>query len=166
MTRRRYSFLHSTIQKISSTRPVSWFLSRTLHHIDRVFLKLSNSRVTLTSILAGMPMLVLTTTGAKSGLARSLPLVFIRDEQDPNVFALIASNLGQQHNPGWYFNLKANPRATCSVAGQVGKYIAHEASAEEYEMFWRYATETYNGYSLYKQRADHRKIPIMVLTPE
>jgi deazaflavin-dependent oxidoreductase (nitroreductase family) len=166
MTKQRYSLLNSFIQKIASTRPASWFFSRTLHHIDWVFLKLSSGRITLTPILAGTPTIVLTTTGAKSGLPRSLPLVCIRNGQDPNVFALIASNFGQQHNPAWYFNLKANPHATCSIGGQVGKYIAHEASGEEYERFWQLATEMYFGYSLYKQRAANRKIPIMVLMPE
>jgi len=166
MTKHRYSLLNSIIQKISSTGPGSWFFSRTLHHLDWIVLKLSQGRTTLTSILAGVPTIVLTTIGAKSGLPRTLPLVCIPDNQDPSVFALIASNFGQQHNPAWYFNLKANPRATCSIDGQVGTYIAHEASGEEYEKFWKSATEIYFGYSLYKQRAENRKIPILVLMSE
>ena len=111
-------------------------------------------------------MAILTTTGAKSGLARTLPLVFIRDRNTPDAIALIASNWGQRQNPGWYFNLKARPHATCSINGQVRVYISHEASAEEYASYWQSASETYVGFPLYKQRAGRRHIPIMVLIPE
>jgi deazaflavin-dependent oxidoreductase (nitroreductase family) len=151
---------------MASSRPVSWFFSRSLHYFDWAFLKLSGGRTTLTNILSGLPMLVLTTTGARSGLPRTLPLVFIPDPQDPHRFALIASNWGQAHHPGWYFNLKANPRATCSLDGRESLFIAHEANGDEYERFWQYAAELYFGYTLYKKRAGDRKIPILVLTAE
>jgi deazaflavin-dependent oxidoreductase (nitroreductase family) len=154
------------MQKVTSSRPGSWFFARTLHHFDRIVLKLSGGRKTLTSILGGIPMMVLTHTGAKSGLARSTPLVCIRDVNDPKTLAIIASNWGQDHHPSWYFNLKANPRATCEIEGQVEAYIAHEAKGEEYDRFWQYASETYIGYPLYKQRAGERRIPVMVLIPE
>ena len=166
MTRHRYSRFHSLIQKIASTNPGSWFLSHTLHHLDRFYLKLSSGRKTLTSILAGVPMAIVTTTGAKSGLYRTLPLVFIRYSKKPDCIALIASNWGQRQNPGWYFNLKAHPHATCSINGQVRVYISHEAIDEEYASYWQSASETYIGFPLYKQRAGDRHIPIMVLMPE
>jgi deazaflavin-dependent oxidoreductase (nitroreductase family) len=166
MAKRRYSLFQSFAQKIASSRPGAWFLSRSLHQLDGIFLKLSHQRMTLTSILTGIPVVVLTTIGAKSRLPRTLPLLCIRDTDDPNVLAIIASNWGQHHHPAWYFNLKANPRATCSISGHLGMYIAHEAYGEEYERFWRCASETYIGFPLYKQRAGERSIPIMILTPE
>src|SRR5262245_20064927 len=88
-------------------------------------------RATLTSALAGLAVVLLTTTGAKSGLPRTLPLLCIRDERSPSTFALVASNWGQTHYPAWYFNLKANPQAVGSIRGQVQTYVAHEASGEE-----------------------------------
>ena len=167
MPPQKYNPFHAVMQKIASTRPGAWFYARTLHHFDRVVLKLSGGRATLTSVVTGLPILFLTTTGAKSGQPRTLPLLFIRDQKDPSSFALIASNWGQEHYPAWYFNLKANPNATCSINGQEKKYVAHEASENEYKKFWQSATNTYLGYSLYRQRVgDKRRIPIMVLKPQ
>jgi deazaflavin-dependent oxidoreductase (nitroreductase family) len=154
------------VQKIASSRPGAWFFARTLHYFDRVVFKVSGGHVTMTSALAGLPVVLLTTTGAKSGLPRSLPLLCIRNERNPDRFALVASNWGQHHYPGWYFNLKADPRATCSIRGQTGTYVAHEASGEEYERFWQSAANTYLGFAIYKQRVGERRIPIMIMTPE
>jgi len=165
MTNKRYSPLQSLIHKITSSRPGAWLASRTMHHFDHMFLKLTGGRSTMTSLVAGLPVVILTTTGAKSGLPRTLPLLCIRDEQDPTTFALIGSNWGQAHYPAWYFNLKANPQATCSIQGEIGEYMAHEAGGEEYERFWQYAENTYLGYLLYKQRTGKRRIPIMVMIP-
>jgi deazaflavin-dependent oxidoreductase (nitroreductase family) len=165
MTKQHYSLFHSFIQKIASSRPGAWFFSRTLHHFDRVFLKLSGGRTTLTSILAGVPVVIVTTIGAKSKLPRTLPLLCIRDEQTSATFAIVASNWGQHQYPAWYLNLKANPRATCSIRGQTGEYVSHEATGEEYEKFWQCARDTYLGFPLYKQRAAERRIPIIVMTP-
>lgn len=164
MNQTHYCFFHGFVQKIASSRPGAWFFARTLPYFDRVVFKLSGGRATMTSALAGLPVVLLTTTGAKSGLPRTLPLLFIRD--DPDRFALVASNWGQRHYPAWYFNLKANPRAIGSICGQTETYVAHEASGEEYERFWQYAANTYIGYPLYKQRVGERRIPIMIMTPE
>jgi deazaflavin-dependent oxidoreductase (nitroreductase family) len=165
MTQKKYNAMHALIQRLASSVPGSWFLSRTLHHLDGLFLRASRGRYNLTSILAGVPLVVVTTTGAKSGLPRSVPLLCIRDKNAPASFALIATNWGQQHYPAWYINLKANPHASCSVDGQVGRYLAHEASEAEYARFWQEAIDTYFGYLLYKQRIHGRKVPILVMEP-
>ena len=165
MNRKRYSFFHVLVQKIGSSRFGARFYARTLHHFDRVAFRLSSGRATLTSSLAGLPVVLLTTTGAKSGLPRTLPLLCIRDERNPDTFALVASNWGQTQYPAWYFNLKANPRAVGAIRGQIETYIAHEASDEEYDRFWQYAANTYPGYPLYKHRVGARRIPIMIMTP-
>src|SRR5262245_7007052 len=141
MNRRRYSRLRGLVQQIGSSRFGAWFHARTLHHFDRVAFKLSGGRATLTSALAGLPVVLLTTTGAKSGLPRTLPLLCIRDERNPVTFALVASNWGQTHYPAWYFNLKANPQAVGSIRGQVQTYVAHAASGEEYDRLWQRSEE-------------------------
>ncbi|MHC4230468.1 MAG: nitroreductase/quinone reductase family protein, partial [Planctomycetota bacterium] len=69
------------MQKFASSRFGAWYFSRTQHYFDRGFLKLTNGRVTMTSILSGLPVAMLTTTGAKSGLSRTLPLLCIRDSR-------------------------------------------------------------------------------------
>ncbi len=165
MARKNYSLFHSSMQKIASSPPGAWFFARTEHHFDRVILKLSNNKATLTSILAGLPVVILTSTGAKSGLPRRVPLLCIQDDSDPNKIAVIATNWGQSHYPAWYYNLKANPQATGSINGRKGSYIAHEAEGDEYDKFWQLAENTYMGYPQYKKRITNRRIPIMVLTP-
>jgi deazaflavin-dependent oxidoreductase (nitroreductase family) len=116
-------------------------------------------------VLTGLPEVMVTTIGAKSKLPRTLPLVYIRADADAKTFALIASNFGQRHNPAWYYNLKAHPVATCVLDGQTGEYSAREATGAEYDKFWQNTVDTYFGYALYKQRASHRHIPILVLSP-
>jgi deazaflavin-dependent oxidoreductase (nitroreductase family) len=165
MTQKKYNLFYSVMQRIAASPPGAYFFARTLHHFDRVFLRLSAGRVTMASLVSGLPVVVVTTTGAKSGLPRSVPLLCIRDERDPATFALIATNWGQQHYPAWYFNLKANPHASCSIAGKTEQYLAHEAADEEYARFWQYAVDAYIGYPLYKQRIHGRSIPIMVMSP-
>ncbi|MEN8173033.1 MAG: nitroreductase/quinone reductase family protein [Chloroflexota bacterium] len=165
MTKRKYTTLQRFGQKITSTRPGAWFFSKNLHYFDRVVLKLTKNRSTLTGILSGIPVVILTCKGAKSGLARSVPLLGILDETGAGKVALIASNWGQDHHPSWYYNLKANPDAQCSLKGQVQEYKAHEAQGEEYARFWGEATDTYMGFPHYKRWAGDRQIPIMVLAP-
>lgn len=164
MARQDYSRLHLFVQEIASSRPGAWFFARTLHHFDRIALGLTGGKTTVASTLAGLPVVNVTMIGAKSGLPRTLPLAYIRDNPDSDSFALIAGNFGKRPNPGWYYNLKANPRAQCSIDGQAEEYVAHEASGEEYDRFWQAAVDTYKGYALYKQRAANRRIPIMVMT--
>lgn len=161
-----YTTLNKLVQEIASSGAGSWFLARVLHHLDRLALRWSNGRATLTSYLSGAATLSLTTTGAKSGLPRTVPLLCIRDPQDPERIALIASNWGQRRHPAWYYNLTANPQARATIDGRTRAYLAHEASGEEYDRFWEQAAETYFGFAIYKKRAGERRIPIMVLTPQ
>jgi len=157
--------INSFVQGVAASRLGAWFLSRTLHHLDRLALRLTGARTTITGLLTGLPVVVLTTTGARSGLPRTLPLLCVRDELSPNSFAIVASNWGGRHHPAWYSNLTTNPRAVISVGGRVGEYVAREASGEEYERLWRLAEETYSGFRLYKARARGRRIPIVIMTP-
>ncbi len=164
MTPRRYTLWQAAIQKVASSAPGSWLMARTMHHIDRAVLRLSGGRMLLSGRLTGLPVVMLTTTGAKSGQPRMVPLLGIRDANDPTRFALIASNWGQTRHPAWYYNLKANPQATCVVDGKSGRYLARPAEGEEYAAFWQRAYEVYLGFPRYAQRAG-RPIPIMILTP-
>jgi deazaflavin-dependent oxidoreductase (nitroreductase family) len=165
MARKNYSFFHLTIQKIASSRWGAWYFSRTQHHIDRVLLRITGNKKNMTSILAGVPVAIVTTTGAKSGLPRTLPLIYVLAESEPNKMAFVATNWGQKHHPAWYYNLKANPRATCSINGQIGEYVAHEARGEEYDKFWQSAVDITIGFRRTQQRVSGRPIPIMIMTP-
>jgi deazaflavin-dependent oxidoreductase (nitroreductase family) len=161
----KLNWLNRLIRAFAASRGGAIFGSRLWHHADRTFLKLSRRRVTLTSLISGLPVVMLTTIGAKSGLPRTVPLIRIPDPDNPAVFALIASNWGQRHYPGWYHNLKANPRAVVNRRGQVSDSIAQEIDGAEYDRFWQIAQETYFGFSCYAKRVKGRHIPIMVMTP-
>lgn len=154
---------HSVSKKLTATRPIVWITSRTMHHLDRVAFRISDGKVTATSILTGLPVVTLTTTGAKSGKPRSVPLIAFPDG-DKSVF--VASNWGQQVHPSWYYNLRANPEATISDDGRVKEYIVHEATGSERERYWNNVVATLAGYAAYKQRAGGRQIPIMVCVPK
>ena len=154
--------LHRLMRWQAGTAPMSRLWARTLHHLDRLVFRLTKGHHTFTNLLSGLPVVMLTTTGAKSGKRRTLPVNGIPDGDRT---ALIASNYGQRHHPGWYHNLRANPRASISVEGVSTDVLAYEAEGEERERLWRQALEVYPGWVGYERRASNRRIPIMVLTP-
>jgi len=151
-------FLH----RLLLPRPVSAFVAVVLHHVDALLLRLTNNRYTVTEF-AGLPVLQLTTIGAKTGKQRKTMLVRL---QEGEKIALIASNYGRAHNPGWYYNLKANPECQVLFNEKSATYIAHEAEGEEREKYWQLALSYYAGYEKYRARAVHRRIPVMVLKPK
>ncbi len=130
--------------------------------LDTFIFRKTGGRITLSSVLAGLPVILVTTTGAKSGQLRTIPLLGIPDGE--NVI-LIASNWGGKKHPAWYYNLKANPEATITLNGQTAVYAAKELVGEERERCWAKATAVYPGYNAYKKRADGRVIPVMLLSP-
>ena len=137
-------------------------MARILHHADTMMLRLSHGKMSFAQ-LSGLPIIELTTIGAKSGRQRTLPLTGLPDGER---YILIASNFGQAHHPGWYYNLKANPECTVRKNGQAGTYIAREADEQENQYYYDMAISYYVGYAAYKQRAKNRKIPVMILEPK
>lgn len=148
---------------LASTRVVVWIFSRTLHHVDRVLLNVSGGRLSIPGVFTGLPVVELTTTGAKTGEDRTVPVVGFRDGEK---WILIASNWGDEAHPAWYHNLKANPEVTLSHDGQPNRYEAREATDDEREAYWRRAEEAYFGFDVYQQRAGDRVIPVVVLEPK
>lgn len=148
-------FLHRFLM----LKPVTAVLARFLHHADNFLLKLTRGKHTVTEIV-GLPIIQLTTIGAKTGTPRTSPLVGLFDGER---IALIGSNFGQKHNPGWYYNLKANPKCSVLVNGRTVEYVGREVFDDEREKYWQAAVTWYAGYEKYKQRASHRHIPVIVL---
>jgi deazaflavin-dependent oxidoreductase (nitroreductase family) len=159
----RPNVVQRALHPILRTKASGWFLARTLHHLDRPVLRLSRGRYSLTSALAGLPVVTVTTLGAKSGQPRSLPLVALPDGE--NVI-LIASNFGQKHHPAWYYNLRAHPEVQLTYEGKTVTYVARETAGEERERCWQRAVDLYSGYAAYKKRAEHRMIGVFLLTPQ
>jgi deazaflavin-dependent oxidoreductase (nitroreductase family) len=105
------------------------------------------------------PMLLLDHKGAKSGIERTTPLVYVSDGDD---VVLIASKGGNPKNPAWFHNLKANPETTVQIGSERRPVRARVATDEERGRLWAKAVETYGGYAGYQKRTN-RKIPIVVL---
>jgi len=105
------------------------------------------------------PMLLLDHTGARSGIRRTSPLVYVRDGDD---VVIVASKGGHPKHPAWYHNLMANPEATVQIGSERQAVRARVASAEERGRLWDKAVQTYAGYRGYQERTD-REIPLVVL---
>lgn len=153
---------HPLIQKAAASSFGIWLLADTLHRIDKPLLKLSRNRASFTSWLAGLPVIVLHHTGAKSGLPRQTPLV-VHTEGEKII--LIASYFGNSRHPAWYHNLVACPEIEVAYRGQKGAYRARQVNGADRARYWEMAVESYPGYALYEQRAGERVIPVIVLEP-
>lgn len=151
------------MRNFAATRPVSWLFARTLHHVDRPVFRLTRGRHTFASFVSGLPVVMLTTTGARSGKRRTLPLLGFPDGEK---MVVIASNYGQLHHPSWYHNLLAHPEAEIDVEGTTWRVMARETQGEERRRLWQRGLEVYPGWSGYERRSGERRIPVMVLSPE
>jgi len=130
--------------------------------LDQWVYRLSDGAYTATSWLAGVEITMLTTTGAKSGEPRTVPVLGLPDGD--NVI-LIASNFGRPHNPSWYYNLRANPRATIVFNRIRREMSARELSGAEGERALRRAEEIHPAFSQYGRWAKGRQIPVLLLEP-
>jgi len=149
------------IHRFIALRPVTAFFANKIHLIDKFVLRLTKGKYAV-SELVGWTVIQLTTTGAKSGLGRMSPLVGLMDGEK---IAVIASNLGRAHRPGWYYNLRAHPECNVQWNGKSSMYIARQISGDEYEKYWKLALSYFAGYEKYEERAG-RRIPIMMLEPK
>ena len=143
-------------------RPVSAFFAPWIHRLDLLVLKLTKDRHSAAEIL-GWSIIQLTTVGAKTNQSRTIPLVGMMEYDK---IALVASNFGRQHSPGWHYNLKAHPECLVQRNSRAETYMAREVTGDEYFHYWQLANSYYAGYEKYKQRAAHRHIPIIVLEPK
>jgi deazaflavin-dependent oxidoreductase (nitroreductase family) len=144
----------------ASTRGGAWFFARTLHRTDRVVLAVTRQRFSLSERLGELPTVLLTTTGARSGQARTVPLVAV---PHGDAIAVIGSNFGGRNHPGWVHNLRAHPRGALSHEGRSVQVRAHEASGVEFEQIWARARTIYRGYDSYAERTGGRRIAVFVL---
>jgi deazaflavin-dependent oxidoreductase (nitroreductase family) len=110
-----------------------------------------------------MPVLLLTTTGRKSGEARTTPLTYITDDANPDDVILVASKGGHPKHPAWYLNLTANPKVEVVQGRRKRTLTARTASPEERARLWPIVTKAYRGYAGYQERTD-REIPLVVLS--
>jgi deazaflavin-dependent oxidoreductase (nitroreductase family) len=143
---------------VVSSKPGAALLRKVMHRIDRPLLRLTRGRV---SFVSAYPVLLLTTTGARSGKQRTVPLLYVRCGSG---FAIIGTRFGSTHHPGWYYNLRARPQATVEIDGTQHACVARAADEGEREEIWERAVRMYSGYERYAART-HRTIPMLILEP-
>jgi deazaflavin-dependent oxidoreductase (nitroreductase family) len=126
----------------------------------RTILKVSGGRLLANPM--GMPTVELHTTGRKSGQRRSTLLT--APVHDTDRVVLVASKGGDDRNPEWYLNLKANPQVELTIAGTTRAMQARTASAAEKAELWPQIIAAYKGYAGY-QRKTNRDIPVVICEP-
>jgi deazaflavin-dependent oxidoreductase (nitroreductase family) len=159
---RRPNVVQRAMQAFASSPPGAWLFSKLLAPLDGIVHRLSNGRTTLPQILAGLPVVFVTTTGRKSGRPRTNPLIAV---PIGDTLALVGTNFGQASTPAWVLNLEADPVARASYRDKEVRVEARPASDDERASVWRAAAGVYPGYGKYQQRITGRAIRIFVLEP-
>jgi deazaflavin-dependent oxidoreductase (nitroreductase family) len=110
----------------------------------------------------GSPILLLTTTGRKTGRPRTWPLTYLPEGEN---LIVIASNGGQPNHPSWYLNLQANSQVRVQLGERNYTMIAQTVEGDERVRLWSRVVEEYPAYAEYQQRTD-RQTPVVVLRQE
>jgi deazaflavin-dependent oxidoreductase (nitroreductase family) len=136
------------------------FTARRVNDLHRTVFRLSNGRIANRGM--GMPVVMLTTTGRKTGKQRTSMLT--SPVQDGDRYVLVASNGGDDRDPAWLLNLRANPTVEATIDGTTRAMTARVASSDEKAELWPRVVAKYKGYANYQTRTD-RDIPLVILTP-
>lgn len=148
-----------SIEKTNLGKPPPRWLLRAYTRVNVFIYRLSKGK--WMNHLNGMPICLITMKGAKSGIERTVPLMYVPN--DDNVL-LVASQGGMPKHPIWYFNIKANPQITVEQDGFKRKMVAHIATSDEKKNLWPTCCKYYPDYDLYQQRTD-RDIPVFICKP-
>jgi deazaflavin-dependent oxidoreductase (nitroreductase family) len=147
------------VSELASSRAGAWFFVHVANRFDRVMVPLTRGRIRST---LNLNTVLLHHRGARSGVTRATPLVYLTDGED---VILVASNGGSPHNPAWYHNIVAHPDVTLSDGTNKGPYRAREATGDQRLRLWEAAVTMYPGYTIYQSRTGGRQIPVLVLRP-
>ncbi len=120
-----------------------------------------NSGGTEGTSLNGMPVIVVTSVGAKSGKLRKTPLMRVEHNGE---YAAVASLGGAPKHPVWYYNLTSNPHVEVQDGTVTRDYLAREVSGDEKAVWWERAVAAFPNYASYQEKTT-REIPVFVLAP-
>ena len=109
--------------------------------------------------LRGVPIIVLTSVGERTGKLRKTPLMRVEHDGE---YAVVASMGGAPEHPVWYHNVVANPLVELQDGAVRREYLAHEATGAERDVWWQRACDVWPDYEAYQQRTS-RQIPVFVL---
>jgi len=133
--------------------PVGWVRDQTQ--------KILETGTTASVNMRGLPVVLVTTRGAKSGKLRKVPLM--RVEHDGR-YAIVASLGGAPKNPVWYYNVKSDPHVDLQDGTVTKDYTAREVFGDEKAQWWERSVAAYPPYADYQKKTD-RQIPVFVLEP-
>jgi deazaflavin-dependent oxidoreductase (nitroreductase family) len=150
------------IRWVAGSRIGARLIGPILPALDRATLRVSGGRTTISDGLAGVPSLFLTTTGARTGRARTAQLIAVPAGED---LAVIGSNFGRDNHPGWVHNLIADPRAIAGYRERSIPVIARELTGAEADQIWAAARLLNRGFATYPQLAAGRTIRVFRLEP-
>ncbi len=155
--RGRSTGLLGVATRIALSKPGTWFYSQVAARIDPWLLRKSGGRVS--SVRGLLPVVLLTVRGARSGVERTVPLVYFTDGGE---VILIASSFGRPRYPAWYHNIKANPEVTLEAKGRSARFRARETDGEDRARLYELAKQLYSGYGNYEQRTEGiRHVPVL-----
>ena len=133
------------------------FVIKMMSLFHRVMYRLSRGRIG--GRIGKAPLLLLTTTGRKTGKQRTTPLIYVRRGDH---FAVVASNAGDDKSPAWWMNLTANPAGTIQVRGARHQVTARQAEPAERTALFPEFVAIYRAYADYERRTA-RAIPVVIL---
>ena len=135
-------------------------MTRVYSKLNAAIYRLSKGKILATG--GDLPILLLTTTGRKSGKGRTAPLLYV---QDGDAYVVIASYGGQPNDPAWYLNLMAKPEATVQIGSTMTPVRADVVDGDDRARLWQAAARGYPSYDKYKSKTD-RTIPVVALRPK
>jgi deazaflavin-dependent oxidoreductase (nitroreductase family) len=139
----------------------TWYGINVASRLDPRLMKLTRGRANLSGNL--MPTVLLTVPGRKSGVERTVPLVYFSEGDD---VILMASSFGRPKFPAWYHNVRAAPEVTLTAGGVSERYRATEVEGAERDALYAKAKQVYEGYGIYEERTSGiRKVPVLRLKP-
>jgi len=144
--------------RLSMTMPDSWL--KATGKLNVPVYRLSGGR--LLNRVGTAPVLLLTSTGRRSGQKRTAPVVYLKDGER---HVVIGSNAGNARTPAWSYNLQANPDAEIEVGRDRKPVRARVAQGEERAELWRKVNEMYEGFDDYDANTPMREIAVFVLDP-
>lgn len=151
------------LRSLVASRPGAWLGKRVLHRVDLLAHRLLPGRTPPSQWLAAVPVGLLTTTGARTGRPRTVPLMLVPLEDG---WGVIASHYGSRRPPAWHHNLRAHAYASLEVDGVVHRVRAEQVRGPERVRVREAALRWYAGYTAYEERAGGRELGVFVLHPE
>lgn len=154
--------LRRRMRLLVTTRPVAWLSARYLPEIDRLTFRLSKGRLTPSAWLTGLPVIQMTTTGARTGAPRVVRLLGIPDGTG---YLVVAANFGDDRHPAWYHNVRAHPRVVVTTEADSRTFGVRELGGPERDAGFERALELNPGWTRFRRRVQSREIPVLRLIP-